>query len=127
MNKRLKSDSSLIAGIDRSLYSQYGATYAKSQITWWLIAGLIYSIFAGSFISITTLILIFPGIFIVSISSIPFFLLQIKKIKVVSSMVGKDDASQIPVLAFFTITTILGSLFPIILSIIYVNIFNGLF
>jgi len=116
-----------IAGISKSDYNQSAKEYSKNQIMLWLVAGVVYSIYAGSLISVTTILLFLPGIFIISLASIPFFLLRIKKVKTIQSMSGTNTSSQIPTLIFFTITSIIGFLFPIASSVLFVYLLNGLF
>lgn len=122
-----KRDDGQIAGLDEATYNESGSSYSKSQITWWLITGIIYSIYTGSLISFTTILLFFPGIFIISLTSIPFFLLRIKKVKTIQSMGSTNSISQIPILLFFTITSIVGFLFPIVSSILFVHLVGELF
>lgn len=137
MSKKTKDiEEKQIAGLNESDYNQSASAYSKSQITWWLIAGVVYSIYQGSVFSVTTILLFLPGIFIISLASIPFFLLRIKKIKAIEALDSKassermatgksNNAAQVPVLIFYTFTSLVGLIFPIISAVAFVYILNG--
>lgn len=127
-----------IAGLDQEVYDQSASDYSKGVIFTWLVAGVIYSVISGTFFELSTVLLFLPGIFIISFASIPFFLLKVKKYKAINLMNERDtifimatgekekSAKDVPKLIFFTITSIIGFLFPAIAAIIFIRIMNQL-
>lgn len=108
-------DKDKIAGLDQETYDHFASEYSKGAIFAWLAAGIIYSIVIGEVFSLPTLLLIFPGVFVISIASIPFFLLKTKRFE----SAGATRAQ-------FVITRILDVTFPIVAAIIFVRIAHGL-
>lgn len=127
-----------VAGLDQEVYDKSAAEYSKGVIFTWLVAGVIYSLIAGTFISLSTVLLFLPGIFVISFASIPFFLLKVKKHKSIQSMNERDGAmlmltgertspvKDVPKLIFYTVTSIIGFLFPIIAAIVFIRVMNQL-
>ncbi len=127
-----------VAGVDADEYNMSATSYSKSVIFWWLTAGLIYSIITGTFVSLSTVLLFLPGIFVISFASIPFFLLKLRKIKSIHAMNDRDGAlmmlgqekpgalHDVPKLVFFTITSAAGFLFPIVAAIVFIRIMHQL-
>ncbi len=127
-----------IAGIDKDEYNISATEYSKSVIFTWLATGFIYSIITGTLISLSTLLIFMPGIFIISFASIPFFILKIKKHKSITAMNDRDGAlmilgkekpnplKDVPTLIFYTITSILGFVFPVIAAIVFIRVMHQL-
>lgn len=127
-----------IAGLDQATYDKSASEYSKGVIFAWLVTGVIYSAIAGTLMSWSTVLLFLPGIFVISFASIPFFLLKVKKFKTITAMNERDGVAMlmtgrrnnalkdVPTLLFFTITSVLGFLFPIVAAIVFVRVMNGL-
>lgn len=131
-------DSDKVMGLAPGEYDKSAGEYSKGVIFSWLIAGVIYSIIVGKLVSLSTFLLFMPGIFVISIASMPFFYLKVRKHKSINAMnenegvmlfaTGKrpNAVKSVPTLLFFTITSIVGFLFPIVTAIIFVRIMNHL-
>lgn len=127
-----------VAGLDQDTYDKSASEYSKGVIFTWLVAGVIYSLIAGTFVSWSTVLLFIPGIFVISFASIPFFLLKVKKFKTITAMNERDGAmllmtgkrskqlKDVPTLIFFTLTSVVGFLFPIVAAIVFIRVMNGL-
>lgn len=127
-----------IAGLDQEEYDQSASEYSKGVIFTWLAAGVIYSIISGTTFELSTALLFLPGIFVISFASIPFFLLKVKKHKAINFMNERDtifimatgekekSIKDVPKLIFFTITSIVGFLFPVIAAIVFIRVMNQL-
>lgn len=100
-----------IWGLDKEKYNQMASSYSKTNIFLWLISGIIYNIYQSNLISLSTLLLILPGIFIISFASIPTFWVEIKKHQIIPA------TENIFILIFFTAWYLIDSVYPILLSI----------
>lgn len=137
-NKTNNKDDGQVAGLDQETYDKSASEYSKGVIFTWLVAGVIYSLIAGTFMSWSTVLLFMPGIFVISFASIPFFLLKVKKFKTITAMNERDGAmlmltgkrsnqlKDTPTLLFYTITSVVGFLFPIVAAIVFIRVMNGL-
>jgi CheY-like chemotaxis protein len=127
-----------VMGLAPGEYDKSAGEYSKGVIFSWLVAGVIYSIIVGKLISLSTFLLFMPGIFVISIATIPFFYLKVRKHKSINAMnenesvmlfaTGKrpSAAKSVPTLLFFTVTSIVGFLLPIVAAITFVRIMNHL-
>src|SRR5680860_652693 len=86
-----------ISGVDKAKYSQMASSHSKANIFLWLISGIIYNIYQSNLVSLSTIFLIIPGIFIISFASIPTFWVEIKKHQII------PKTKNIFVLTLFTI------------------------
>jgi len=103
-----------IWGIDKKKYNQMASSHSKANIFLWLIAGIVYNIYQSNLISISTLLVIIPGIFIISFASIPTFWVEVKKRQIVPA------TKNIFVLILFTIWSLVDLIYPVLLSIGYI-------
>lgn len=101
-------------GLDEAKYNQMASSYSKANIFLWLISGIIYNIYQSNLVSFSTLLLIIPGIFIISFASIPTFWVEVKKHQII------PITNSIIVLTLFTIWYLIDLLYPMILSIGYI-------
>ncbi len=100
-----------IWGLDKKRYNQMASSHSKANIFLWLISGIIYNIYQSNLISWSTLLLIMPGIFIISFASIPTFWIEVKKHQIIPA------TKNIFVLIFFTIWHLIDLAYPVLLSI----------
>ncbi len=112
------SQPDIIMGIHRDWFNESASRYAKNTIGWWLIAGIIWSFIAHNHPMLDIFLLILPGVFVISILSIPLFWVRIQKYKRV------PDTNNVLVLSLFTVTSIIDFLFPIVMAIVAVNLLN---
>jgi|SRR3989338_6429034 len=98
-------------GLDEAKYNSMASSHSKANIFLWLISGIIYNIYQSNLISLSTLLLVIPGIFIISFASIPTFWVEVKKQQIVPA------TKNIFVLIFFTIWYLIDLIYPILLSI----------
>jgi len=110
-----------ILGIDKEQYNQKASSHSKANILLWILGGIIFNIFKGNLISLSTILLIIPGIFVASFASILTFFVDIKKNQII------PNTNNILVLFLFTIWYVIDLAFPIILSISYVLLIEYLF
>ncbi|MBU0533373.1 MAG: hypothetical protein KJ887_01040 [Candidatus Omnitrophica bacterium] len=103
-----------IWGIEKAKYNQMANSHSKANIFLWLISGVIYNIYQTNLISFSTLLLIIPGIFVISYASIPTFWVEVKKHQIV------PKTNNILVLTLFTIWYLIDIVYPVILSIGYI-------
>lgn len=103
-----------IWGLDKEKYNQMASSHSKANIFLWLIAGIVYNIYQSNLISISTLLVVIPGIFIISFASIPTFWVEAKKHQIVPA------TKNIFVLIFFTIWYVIDLVYPVLLCIGYI-------
>lgn len=101
-------------GLDEAKYNQMASSHSKANIFLWLISGIIYNIYQSNLVSFSTLLLIIPGIFIISFASIPTFWVEVKKHQIVPA------TKNILVLILFTIWYLVDLVYPVLLSIGYI-------
>ena len=99
-------------------YNSLATSHSKANIFGWIIGGVIYSYFYGSLISITTGLLILPGIFIASFASIPTFWGNRKMTQVV------NGSENFLVLLGATVWLVVSKVYPYALGAIFVLIVN---
>ncbi len=100
-----------IWGLDKEKYNQMASSHSKVNIFLWLIAGIVYNIYQSNLISISTLLVIIPGIFIVSFASILTLWVEVKKHQIVPA------TKNIFVLILFTLWYLVDLVYPVLLSI----------
>lgn len=103
-----------IWGLDKARYNQKASSHSKANIFLWLISGFAYNIYQSNLVSFSTLLLIIPGIFIISFASIPTFWVEVKKHQIV------PKTNNFFVLTLFTIWYLIDLAYPVILSIGYI-------
>lgn len=103
-----------IAGLEPEVYDEAASNSAKVTIFLWLGTGVIYGLATGTLVSWGTVLLFMPGIFVIALVSMPFFLL--KTIKLRSSLL---TAVQI------VATQIIDIVLPIGLAILFLSWING--
>lgn len=101
-------------GLDRAEYDQLASRYSKANIFLWIIAGIIYNLFHSNLISISTFLLLLPGIFVISFASIPTFYMDLKKRQIV------PQTNNIFILILFSIWYLIDLVYPIVLAIGYI-------
>ena len=101
-------------GLDKAKYNQMTSSHSKANIFLWVISGVVYNIYQSNLVSLSTLLLIIPGIFIISFASIPTFWVDVKKHQIV------PKTNNIFVLTLFTIWYLIDIVYPVVLSIGYI-------
>ena len=101
-------------GIDETKYNQMASSHSKANIFLWLISGIVYNIYQSNLISFSTLLLVIPGIFIISLASMLTFWVEVKKQQIV------PVTKNIFVLIFFTIWYLVDLVYPVLLSVGYI-------
>ena len=104
----------LIMGMEKEQYDQKASSHSKVNIFLWIISGIIFNICKGNLFSISTLLLIVPGIFIVSFASIISFFVDVKKHQIV------PKTNNVFILFLFTLWYVIDIVYPIALSIGYI-------
>lgn len=108
-------DGNKIMGMEESLYNNLASKHSRAKIILWVITGIIFNIVQGNLISISTLLLIIPGIFVISLASMLTFFIEIKKQKILS-----NTNNNFFIWGFATFWMLLDLIFPIALSIGYI-------
>jgi hypothetical protein len=96
-----------VLGVTQEKYNTMAHSHSKAAITLWLLGGFGFIFYQGSIVSLATILLLLPGIFIISIFSALPFMFQMKTRDIVFK--------RSPVLAL--ILTIFWSLLDLILPI----------
>jgi hypothetical protein len=68
-----------IMGLDKARYDQKAASHSKANIFLWLIAGIVCNLYHSNLFSLSTLLFIMPGMFVISFASILTFFVNTKK------------------------------------------------
>lgn len=110
-----------IWNLETDTYNKLSTSHSKANIFLWVIGGLIYNLFCGNLLSLSSALVIFPGIFIASFASIPTFWVEIKKKQIV------PKTNNIFILTGFTIWYIFDLVYPILISILFIQLVNKLF
>lgn len=133
MDKGIEKSAGKILGLSEGEYSAQALKYSKGIIILWLVTGLVYNLMTGNLVSLSSVLLVLPGTLIVSLASIPFFLLSIKKDKTIRAMeerertlrlIGKrpERKKDVPAMLLFTLVTIAELTFPIIAAIVFLRL-----
>lgn len=107
-----------IWGLDKDTYNKLASKHSKSDISLWLIGGFAYNFFQGDLISISSALLVIPGIFIASFAGIPAFWVHIKKTQIL------PKTNNVFVLLGFTVWYLVDLAYPVLLSILFVDVIN---
>lgn len=123
-----------VMGMPQSEYNAKASAATKTNIILWLISGLLFNLITGKLISLKTLLLFLPGVFVVSLVGIPFFYFTEKSKQRVRKLDGIGQSGlyipggqlpvskQVPTLILATICQILDFLFPIVTAIFYASV-----
>lgn len=101
-------------GLNEAKYNQMASSHSKVNIFLWLTAGIIYNVYQSNIVSLSTLLLIIPGIFIISLASIPTFWVEVKKHQIVPA------TKNIFILILSTIWYLVDLVYPVLLGIGYI-------
>lgn len=101
-------------------YNNLATSHSKANIFGWIIGGVVYSYFYGSLVSLTTGLLILPGIFIASLASIPTFWADRKMEQVVTG------SENFLVLFGATVWLVVSKVYPYGLGALFVVVVNAL-
>jgi hypothetical protein len=137
MTKSQSNGSTTIAGLDEDTYNKTATGYAKGAVWMWLIAGLIFNLVTGKLISLSSVLLIVPGVFVVAFAVIPLFLLSIKKRKSVQLMKDLDHVAalsfsrrshskDVPIMLAWTLVTVIEWVFPAALAILAMSLLHNI-
>lgn len=114
----MENNNGKIWGLDKNVYNQLASRHSKADIFFWLLGGLIYNYFNHNLVSISSALLILPGIFIASFAGIPAFWVNVKKLQII------PNTKNIFVLIGFSIWYLIDFVYPILLSIVFIKIVN---
>lgn len=103
-------------GLSQLEYNRLASEHSRANIVLWIIAGIIYNIVQHNLFSLSTLLLIIPGIFVISFASMPTFWVEIKKRKII------PETKSIIVLTLFTVWYVVDLIYPIALAIGYIKL-----
>ncbi|MDP1707058.1 MAG: hypothetical protein Q8L30_00640 [bacterium] len=101
-------------------HSRLATSHSKANIFGWVVGGVIYSYFYGNLISLTTGLLIFPGIFIASFASILTFWGDRKMESVIT------NSKNFLVLLGATVWLVISKVYPYALGALFVIVVNAL-
>lgn len=105
-----------VMGLDINSYNNQATGYGKSTVFYWLIAGVITNIVDGKLFSLSTLLLLIPGVFIASGLALPLFWLKRKKVLMLT------NSKSVVLLLLFTLTTALEVAVPVLAAIMFVKL-----
>ena len=105
-------------GLPKSEYNALATPHSKADIFLWVIGGMVYNGIIGNLFSLSTALLIIPGIFIASYASMLTFWVEIQKRRIL------PQTNNVFVLLGFTIWFVIDLAYPVILSILFINLVN---
>lgn len=109
-----------------SAWDRFATEQSKGSIGLWLLGGVAYNVYAGEFISLSTLLLIFPGIFLASLAVIPASLINLAKVRILSSMRHRrHNLSDVAVLTLWTAWWLIDLAYPVVLAVFYLYLLHG--
>ena len=101
-------------GLDKDSYNKLASEHSKANILLWVLGGLAFNFYVGNLISISTILLVLPGIFIISfVSILTFYINQVKN----KSVAATNNPF---ILLFWTAWMIIDFVFPILLGVLFV-------
>lgn len=103
-----------------SEHNSMATAHSKANIFGWVIGGVIYSYLYGNLVSLTSALLIFPGIFIASFASIITFRGNKKMEQVVA---GTENPL---ILLGATVWLVVSKIYPYVLGALYVIMINAI-
>jgi len=108
-------------------YNDRAASYSKLVITLWIITLIITNSIFGKLFSWSSLVMLFPGIFVVSISSAILFYVYFIIFKQLSSSEFRTFAKskQILLLVSLSLSNVVNFCYPIIAAIIAAILLKG--
>ena len=109
-----------IWGLNKAKYDQMASSHSRANIILWLVSGIIYNVYQLNLFSISTLLLVLPGVFIISYASIPTFWVEVKKHQII------PDTKNVFVLVLFTVWYFVNIAYPVLLSIGYIWIIQNI-
>lgn len=106
-------------------WDAFATMESKSAITLWLLAGWAYNLFGGHLLSLSSLLLFVPGIFLASFAAIPSALLNEKKIRNLTEMKLGVRTQSVFELLGWTVWYVVGLVYVPILAILFVRFVNA--
>lgn len=119
-----------LMGLPEGAYNALASQHSKNNIFLWMVAGLGYNFWTGHLVSLSSLLLFFPGIFLISFASMLTFAGNALKIQVLTKIRGRRrlglrSPADFPILVRCTIWWFVDLLFPIALAVVTVRWLNG--
>ena len=116
-----KDVNNLIVGMSREEYNRKATSHSKANIFLWTVGGIVFNIFRSNLFSISTLLLIIPGIFIISFASIPTFYIEAKKYQII------PKTKNVFIFLLFSIWYLIDIIYPVVLGIVFILLIEYLF
>ena len=118
-----------IRGLSPEAYDAAASQYSKNAIFLWCISGVIYSWLSSDhrLVSLVTVLLFFPGIFIASFAAIPFFFASMKLKARIRLVQPYPRLRAILTLGSITVLFIAFTAVQIVLPIAFVKLCDRLF
>ena len=110
-------------GLDDAVYRQRATAAAKAAVFLWLLGGFIYNAYYGHLISLSSLLLFVPGIFVVGLLALPVFLVDLYKERLLlrgraRHRTGQGRGSDWLVLILATPWWVISQVWPVGLAIL---------
>jgi hypothetical protein len=117
-------------GLDDAEYRQRASAAGKASILLWLVSGLLYNTYYRHLISISSLLLVVPGIFVVSLAALPVLWVDLLKDRILlrqraRRLQGQRRAADWVVLAVATPWWFISQLWPVGLAVLAARLLNG--
>lgn len=106
-------------------WDTFATREAKSAIALWLLAGGINNIVAGQLLSLSSVLLFIPGIFLASFAAIPGALMNAMKIRRVTEMKQGIRRRDVLELVGWTVWSVVGLVYVPILAILFARLINS--
>ena len=108
-------------GLDQETYDRLASQHSKANIFLWVVSGLLYLYWIGELVSLATLLLLLPGIFIASFASMPTFWVNVKKMQIV------PKTHNVLVLLGFTVWYVVDLIYPVVLALLFIELVRVVF
>ena len=108
-------------------WQHFAASEAKGAILFWLIAGGIYQWWNGRLLSLPTILLFFPGIFVASFTQIiPAMVNAVKMVRLTELKAGGPRLQKLPEALWWTVWWLFEMVFVPALAVLSMRVLNAI-
>ena len=117
-----------VVGLDHEFAEALAEVHSKRNMSRWIVGGLIYILLTGTLLSLPSILLFLPGIFIASIAAIPTYMVDLIKNRRVVAVreQGQMGLSGFLEMSCWTIWRVVEFGYPICLAIGFVELVRSL-
>lgn len=117
----------LIFGMSEREYNYQASLTCKLVIAVWLITGGVYALITGRLLSLPTLALFLPGIFVAALAALVSFAVYCKSVQAVDALEAGGSRSLAGVVGVFGLVWWFGAtlILPAYIAVVYVRLVAG--